>query len=409
MRTFSPSKHLSQQRSNPQILIGVSASVSAYKSTDLIRRLREGGANTQVIPTSASLNFVGSALWEALSGNAVHSELWSNVQHSPHIELARSADLLVIAPASANIIAKCSAGVADDLLTNIFLATNAPVIFVPAMHSQMWNSPSNQFNVELLRSRGFTVLEPGVGALTSGDSGIGRYPELSYILDEINFVLHQSEFLSGKKITITAGGTREAIDAVRYIGNRSSGKQGLALAKAALAYGAQVTLITTANTPFTHPRLSVKSVESAQEMLTAVQQSEFADAYIFAAAVADAKPAITHQDKLHKEAYSHIDLIPTVDIAAKIGHEKNPETKILIFAAETGEAARESAHAKLLRKGANLIYMNRVDNGAVFGEENSQGVIIFESGESLEVTTRSKYQVAQLLLANLFGFPLPTK
>ena len=209
-----------------EIVLGVGGGISAYKSCELLRRMQDLGLQVTVIPTRTSLNFVGVATWEALSGREVPVDLWNNVHQVPHISLAKSADAIVIAPATADLLAKVAAGLADDLLTNVLLASSVPTIFVPAMHSEMWNNPATQSNVKLLKSRGYIVVEPGSGKLTSGDVGIGRYPGTSLILESVSNALQLNSDLKGRKVLISSGGTQEAIDPVRFIGNHSSGKQG---------------------------------------------------------------------------------------------------------------------------------------------------------------------------------------
>ena len=226
-----------------EIVLGVAGGISAYKSCELLRRLQDVGCQVTVVPTRASLNFVGVSTWEALSGRPVPVDLWNNVHQVPHIALAKKADLLVIAPATADLMAKVAAGIADDLLTNILLASDVPTIFVPAMHSEMWRNAATQAKVLTLRARGYVILEPATGKLTSGDTGIGRYPELAVILASVAQALDIKTDLKGRSVLISAGGTREAIDPVRYIGNHSTGKQGYALAQAAMSRGATVTLV----------------------------------------------------------------------------------------------------------------------------------------------------------------------
>jgi len=224
-----------------EILLGVTGGISAYKSCDLIRRLQDEGYLVTVVPTRASLNFVGVATWEALSGRPVPVDIWNNVHQVPHISLAKSADAIVIAPATADLIAKVANGIADDLLTNIILATSAPIVFVPAMHTEMWLNKATQANIRTLQERGYLVVEPATGKLTSGDSGVGRYPESHTIISTLNQTLDHRADLKGKRVLISTGGTREAIDPVRFIGNHSSGKQGYALAYAAAKRGQRAT------------------------------------------------------------------------------------------------------------------------------------------------------------------------
>jgi phosphopantothenoylcysteine decarboxylase/phosphopantothenate--cysteine ligase len=226
-----------------KLLLGVSGGISAYKSCELLRRLQDEGFIVDVVPTSASLNFVGKATWEALSGRKVLTDLWSDVEKVPHILMAKENDLIVIAPTTADLLAKLASGRADDLLTNIVLASTAPKILVPAMHTEMWLNPATVANVKTLQDRGFVVVAPDEGRMTGSDVGVGRYPEVSKIIEIINLTTHITADLAGKKILITAGGTREPIDPIRFIGNRSSGRQGFALAAAAASRGAQVHLV----------------------------------------------------------------------------------------------------------------------------------------------------------------------
>jgi phosphopantothenoylcysteine decarboxylase/phosphopantothenate--cysteine ligase len=228
---------------NREVILGVGGGIAAYKSCDLLRRLQDHGFVVTVVPTPSSLNFVGKATWEALSGRAVTTDVFENVEEVRHISLAKRADFIIIAPATADLIARIAAGRADDLLTNVVLAADVPILVVPAMHPQMWNDPATLANVETLRNRGLVVLEPEVGALTSGDVGQGRFPETSTILAALEEISQSNFDLLGKKVLVTAGGTREPIDSVRYIGNQSSGKQGYAVARSALRRGASVTLI----------------------------------------------------------------------------------------------------------------------------------------------------------------------
>ncbi len=256
-----------------EIVLGVGGGISAYKSCELLRRMQDLRLLVTVIPTRASLNFVGTATWEALSGRAVPTDLWSQVHQVPHISIAKKADAIVIAPATADLIAKVAAGLADDLLTNLILAATSPVILVPAMHSEMWLNPATQANVATLRTRGYVIVEPGTGKLTSGDVGIGRYPEVEEILQPLKEALSLNSDLSGRKVLISAGGTREAIDPVRFIGNQSSGKQGYALALAALKRGADVTLVAANSSLPDIEGVRTIHVSSTAEMLTALNAS----------------------------------------------------------------------------------------------------------------------------------------
>ncbi len=248
-----------------KLLLGVSGGISAYKSCDLLRRLQDHGFIVDVVPTAASLNFVGKSTWEALSGRKVITDLWSDVENVPHISMAKANDLIVIAPATADLIAKLASGRADDLLTNIVLASTAPKILIPAMHTEMWLNAATVANVEILRNRGFVVINPDEGRMTGSDVGVGRYPESERIINEIDKVIAQTADLIGKKILITAGGTREPIDPIRFIGNRSSGKQGFALAMAAASRGAQVHLVIANSDLPNIDGITTTEVETAEE------------------------------------------------------------------------------------------------------------------------------------------------
>ncbi|MEY4163506.1 MAG: hypothetical protein RLZZ79_458, partial [Actinomycetota bacterium] len=274
-----------------EVILGVSAGIAAYKSCELLRRLQDHGFLITVVPTTSSLNFIGKATWEALSGRPVRSEVWEGTTGVDHVSLADQADLLLIAPATADLIARLANGRADDLLTTTALATTAPIIIVPAMHPGMWLNPATQANVSTLRERGMTVLEPDTGRLTGNDSGIGRFPETKRIIDEVKRVSNNSGAMLGKRIVVTAGGTMEPIDAVRFIGNRSSGRQGLALAYEALREGGDVTVIAATTEEFELPGAKVVKVTTAAEMQQALAINfPNSDVLIMAAAVADARP-----------------------------------------------------------------------------------------------------------------------
>ena len=385
-----------------ELILGVGGGISAYKSAELLRRLQDIGFGVTVIPTRSSLNFVGTATWEALSGRSVNENLWNNVAEVPHIKAARGSDLIVVAPATADLLAKVATGLADDLLTNVISASSAPKVFVPAMHPEMWLNPATQNNVQLLRSRGHLVIEPDEGRMTGEDFGPGRYPEISRLIQEISeFADIKSDFL-GKKILITAGGTREDIDPVRFIGNHSSGKQGFALARAARNRGADVVLIA-ANTHL--PKLvGVKtiSVTSALEMQQALT-TEFSDsdAVIMAAAVADARPVAVSESKIKKSDLLSIELESNPDLIAELSKLKRDAQVLVAFAAETGglDATNvDLAKGKLVAKGCDLIYLNDVTDGAIFGEDKTSGIIIDINGESINCEAQSKDTLADHLL-----------
>ena len=372
-----------------KLLLGISGGISAYKSCELLRRLQDEGFIVDVVPTSASLNFVGKATWEALSGRRVVTDLWSEVEKVPHILMAKENDLIVIAPTTADLLAKLASGRADDLLTNIVLASTAPKILVPAMHTEMWLNPATVANVKTLQDRGFVVVAPDEGRMTGSDVGIGRYPEVSKIIEIINLTTHITADLAGKKILITAGGTREPIDPIRFIGNRSSGRQGFALAAAAASRGAQVHLIA-ANTDLpVIEGITITNVETAEQM-AAVLEYEFSecDALIMSAAVADAKVANYSDQKIKKEKLDAVSLSKNPDILKSLSEKKKPSQVIVGFAAETISGLDElqkQGKEKLLSKSLDLIYVNNVSDGAVFGSENTQGLIIDKNQNVIKV------------------------
>lgn len=388
-----------------KILLGVSGGISAYKSCDLLRRLQDHGFVVDVVPTQASLNFVGKSTWEALSGKKVATDLWQDVEKVPHISMAKENDLIVIAPTTADLLAKLASGRADDLLTNIVLASIAPKVLVPAMHTEMWLNPATVENVQTLRSRGFIVVEPDEGRMTGIDTGIGRYPESSKIIDAVNKALAVASDLVGKKVLITAGGTREPIDPVRFIGNRSSGRQGFALAMAAASRGAQVHLVA-ANTDLPNIEgITITSVETAEQML-AVLDLEFphCDALIMSAAVADARVVDYSDSKIGKEKLSTLSLVRNPDILKSLSSVKKPGQIMIGFAAETEsdvKALKDSAAEKLASKSLDIIYINDVSGGAIFGSESTRGLIVDKDRNVIEVPEISKDTLSDILLDQL--------
>ena len=385
-----------------ELILGVGGGISAYKSADLLRRLQDVGFGVSVIPTRASLNFVGSATWEALSGRPVNQNLWENVHEVPHINRAREANLILIAPATADLIAKISGGIADDLLTNVVSAASCPIVLVPAMHPEMWLSAANQENVATLRSRGVLVIEPDEGRMTGDDFGVGRYPEVSRIISEVSRFAEIKSDLLGKKVLITAGGTREAIDPVRYIGNHSSGKQGYAVAVAARNRGAQVVLISANSSLQDPPGVQVIKVSSASQMQESLEK-EFTDSQILvmAAAVADARPLSSSQEKIKKGNFANIELQLNPDLLKELGAIRGKNQVLVAFAAETEairDATIEAAKTKMLSKGADLIFLNDVSNGAIFGEDKTSGILIDNNGKSIECKLQGKDTLADLLL-----------
>jgi phosphopantothenoylcysteine decarboxylase / phosphopantothenate---cysteine ligase len=381
----------------PEIILGVGGGIAAYKSCDLLRRLQDRGYQVTVVPTPASLNFVGKATWEALSGRPVSSQVWENVHTVPHISLAEKSEFFLIAPATADLIARLAAGRADDLLTNLVLASSSPKMLVPAMHPSMWLDPATVSNVHTLRERGFKVMEPEVGRLTGDDQGQGRFPETPSIIRDFDEMTGNLSDLDGKRILVTAGGTRENIDPVRFIGNRSSGKQGIAIALAAQKRGALVHLIAANIDEKDVKGIETTHVVSTQEMHDAlIEQFPRCDVLIMSAAVADAKPKISSFEKIKKSMLGTIELTPNTDLLADMSKRKTGQI-IIGFAAETKDHLQE-ARRKMESKGLDLIYVNDVSGGAIFGKDKTMGTILTRNGADIAVKETSKDTLANLLL-----------
>ena len=381
----------------PEIVLGVGGGIAAYKSCELLRRLQDRGYQVTVVPTPSSLNFVGKATWEALSGRPVNVQVWENVHTVPHISLAEQSEYFVIAPATADLIARLAAGRADDLLTNLVLASNSPKMLVPAMHPSMWLDPATVANVQTLRNRGFKVMDPEVGRLTGSDEGQGRFPETASIVKEFDELTGNISDLVGKRVLVTAGGTRENIDPVRFIGNRSSGKQGIAIALAAKKRGALVHLIA-ANVDEKDVRgIQTTHVVSTQEMHEALtEQFPQCDILIMSAAVADARPKLVSFEKIKKTLLGTIELTPNTDLIAEMSKSKT--TQLMIgFAAETKDHLQE-ARRKMESKGLDLIYVNDVSGGAIFGKDKTMGTILTRNGADIAVKEVSKDALGNLLL-----------
>lgn len=385
-----------------EVILGVGGGIAAYKSCDLLRRLQDRGYSVTVVPTPSSLNFVGAATWEALSGQPVTTQVWERVDEVRHISLAKKANSAIIAPATADLIARIAAGRADDLLTNLILAVDVPILVVPAMHPQMWLDPATQSNVATLRARGFEVMDPEVGRLTGDDIGPGRFPENISIIDRFETVSGIKKDLLGKKVLVTAGGTREPIDPVRYIGNRSSGRQGAAVAAAAKNRGAEVTLIL-ANSQLSSDEekelagITVIAVETALQMHKHLEV-EFpkSDVLVMSAAVADARPSQISSGKIKKGDLQNIQLTQNPDLLKSIAALRDKQI-VIAFAAETSLDIA-LAKAKLEAKGANILYLNDVSDGAIFGSTDTQGIIITSNGAQISVPNSSKDSLADLLL-----------
>ena len=385
-----------------QIVLGVSGGIAAYKACDLLRRLQDAGFLVRVIPTQSSLNFVGRATWEALSGQPALSTVWENPAEVSHLAAADSADLIVIAPATADTIAKLAQGRADDLLTTTVLASDAPILIVPAMHPKMWLNSATAQNVETLRSRGFYVMDPEVGRLSGKDFGVGRFPEISKIVSQVLSLAKTELLLEGKRVLVTAGGTREEIDPVRFIGNKSSGRQGLAVAYEALRSGAEVTVIAGQTDPFELDGVRVIKVNTALEMMSAVE-SEFssADALVMAAAVADARPVSSSSTKIKKADFDSIHLTTNPDILSKVAQSKRSDQVVVGFAAETAEDLMKAGGEKLISKGADLLYVNDVSGGAIFGQDLTSGTLIGLGVSSINFNGVSKHEVAKSIVIQM--------
>jgi phosphopantothenoylcysteine decarboxylase / phosphopantothenate---cysteine ligase len=402
-----------------RVVLGVGAGIAAYKSCELLRLLTESGHRVRVVPTPDALRFVGEATWAALSGEPVTTDVWTSVDQVPHVRIGQSADLVLIAPATADVLARAAAGLAGDLLTATVLTARCPVIYAPAMHTEMWEHPATQANVALLRDRGAIVLDPAVGRLTGADSGAGRLPEPAEIFAVATRVLTRvlarspnPQDLAGRRVVVSAGGTREEIDPVRFIGNWSSGTQGYALARTAVARGAEVVVVA-ANVALADPAgAKVVRVISARDMQDAVNAAAAgADAVVMAAAVADYRPATRNEAKLKKDGQppEPLPLTENPDILAGLAVRRAdaPGRQVLVgFAAETDTAAA-AAHAKLARKGCDLLVVNPVGKGLGFGTIDNEAVVYGTDGTVTQIPRGPKEALADvvwdLVVARLDG------
>ena len=380
-----------------EVILGVGGGIAAYKSCELLRRLQDRGYVITVVPTPASLNFVGTATWEALSSRPVNTQVWESVHTVPHIALAERADFFLIAPATADLIARLAIGRADDLLTNLVLASDVPKMLVPAMHPSMWLDPATVANVNTLRQRGFIVMDPEVGRLTGSDIGPGRFPETVSIISRFDQVTGQVQDLKGVKVLVTAGGTREPIDPVRFIGNRSSGKQGMAIANAAKNRGAHVQLIAANCDVASLTGIDVIHVETALEMQSALQTHfDSCNILIMSAAVADARPTQSSDQKIKKATLNSIELQQNPDLLAELSPRKGKRVMVG-FAAETKEHLQE-ARRKLESKGLDVIYVNDVSGGAIFGQDTTMGTILLRNEADIAIKEVSKDALSNVLL-----------
>jgi phosphopantothenoylcysteine decarboxylase/phosphopantothenate--cysteine ligase len=392
-----------------RVVLGVGAGIAAYKACELLRLLTESGYRVRVIPTPDALRFVGEATWAALSGEPVTVDAWTDVASVPHVRLGQQADLVLVAPATADLMARAAAGMAGDLLTATLLTATCPVLYAPAMHTEMWQHPATQANVSLLRGRGAVVLEPASGRLTGADSGPGRLPEPAGIFAAAVRLLTRAgsggtQDLAGRRVVVSAGGTREEIDPVRFIGNWSTGTQGYALARTAVARGAEVTVVA-ANVALSDPAgAKVVRVVSAREMQDAVtaavaQGPHGADAVVMAAAVADYRPRTRSAAKLKKDGQppEPLTLTENPDILAGLAASRAREGQVLVgFAAET-DTSPEAAMAKLARKKCDLLVVNPVGHGLGFGTSDNEAVVYGADGTVTEIPRGPKEALAEVV------------
>jgi phosphopantothenoylcysteine decarboxylase / phosphopantothenate---cysteine ligase len=392
-----------------RVVLGVAGGIAAYKACELLRQLTESGHTVRVIPTASALRFVGAATWAALSGQPVTTEVWDDVHEVPHVRLGREADLVVVAPATADLLAKAAGGHADDLLTSTLLTARCPVVYAPAMHTEMWQHQATQANVATLRSRGALVVEPAVGRLTGADSGPGRLPEPDELAELVRRVLARGVVelpldLTGRHVVVSAGGTREHLDPVRFLGNRSSGRQGYALAATAVARGAEVTLVS-ANVALPDPAgAKVTRVVSTDDLRAAMLAvAGDADAIVMAAAPADFRPRSPRTTKIKKTgaAPEPIELDVTPDVLVELSsHRSRPGQVVVGFAAETGDETSDAlayAREKLARKGCDLLVVNEVGEGRAFESTRNTAVVLGADGSRVDIPDAPKEALADVV------------
>ncbi|WP_157371557.1 bifunctional phosphopantothenoylcysteine decarboxylase/phosphopantothenate--cysteine ligase CoaBC [Angustibacter sp. Root456] len=396
---------MSEQASTaPRVVLGVGGGIAAYKVAHLLRLLTESGHAVRVVPTRAALEFVGAPTWAALSGQPVATEVWDDVHEVPHVRLGREADLVVAAPATADLLARAAHGLADDLLTNTLLTARCPVLMAPAMHTEMWDHPATRANVQTLRARGVVVLDPASGRLTGADTGPGRLPEPDEIFAACTDLLARGAWtrdLAGRTVVVSAGGTREPLDPVRFLGNRSSGKQGLALARVAAARGADVVLVSASALPAPAGVRHVP-VETAQQLRDAVVDAAVdADVVVMAAAVADFRPSEVSGHKIKKSddgGAPTVELVRNPDVLAELSAQRSRPGQVVVgFAAETGDPGADvltHARAKLARKGCDLLVVNEVGVDKTFGADTSSAVILDRDGGEHVVSEGPKSALA---------------
>ena len=384
------------------VILGVSAGISAYKACELLRRLTESGCEVRVIPTRDALRFVGEATWAALSGRPAGADAWADVHEVPHVALGQWADLVLVAPATADLLARAAAGRADDLLTATLLMASCPVVYAPAMHTEMWEHAATQANVRVLRDRGALVLEPASGRLTGPDSGTGRLPEPGELFEVAVRMLSRgagglAADLAGRRVVISAGGTREELDPVRFLGNWSSGRQGYALARTAAARGADVTLVS-ANVALDDPAgAKVIRVISALQLREAmVAAAAGADAVVMAAAVADYRPSRRHASKIKKTGTGPepIALTENPDVLRELSAQRGHPGQVVVgFAAETEDLVG-NGRAKLAGKGCDLLVVNQVGGGLAFGTDDNEALVLAADGAVTHVPRGRKEELA---------------
>jgi phosphopantothenoylcysteine decarboxylase / phosphopantothenate---cysteine ligase len=391
-----------------RVILGVGAGIAAYKACELLRRLRESGHQVRVIPTPDALRFVGEPTWAALSGEPVTTDVWASVADVPHVKLGQDADLVLVVPATADLLARAAAGMSDDLLTATLLTARCPVVFAPAMHTEMWEHPATTQNVATLRARGALVVEPAVGRLTGKDTGKGRLPEPEALYELAEKILDYGTVpslrLSGRRLLISAGGTREELDPVRFLGNWSTGKQGYAFARSAVAAGADVTVVA-ANVELAEPvGVKIVRVVSARDMHAAMlAEAAAADVIVMTAAVADFRPVTRAGAKIKKDGRlpDPIELTENPDILADLAKRRaasGPAGQVIVgFAAET-DPDLDAARAKLARKGCDFLVMNQVGNGRAFGTADNEAVVLGNDGSVTPVPRRSKDALADFVL-----------
>ncbi len=394
-----------------RIVLGVAGGIAAYKACELLRRLLADGHEVTVVPTDAALAFVGEATWAALSGRRVHTTVWADAHHVPHVRLGQQADLVVVAPATADLLARAVTGRADDLLTNVLLTAHGPVVMAPAMHTEMWRHRATQTNVSVLRSRGVLVVDPDVGRLTGPDSGPGRLPDPAELAAVVRAVLGDASVatrgaaqdLAGLQVVVSAGGTREHLDPVRFLGNASSGLMGWALARAARLRGASVRLVAANVDLPAPPAVILQPVTSTAELSDAMRAAAAtADVVIMAAAPADFTPTLASGTKIKKSGTGGLalDLVQTTDVlAGLVAARADPRQVLVGFAAETAggvQSPLELGRAKLARKGCDLLVLNEVGRGLVFGQPDSEVTLLSAAGEQGPVSG-SKDALAHLI------------